>query len=474
VARVATRQISFADIELMRQGVRLEPLLEAISKFLDGQHGMIERVRLDLVRGLKKPRKGRRGLTARQVLRSLVLMRVKNWDYRELRERIADGVTLRQFTDFYCDPVPKHDAFNRGFNRLTPQTLKAINDLVVQVAVGLDLEDGAKLRVDTTVVETDIHHPTDNTLLWDVVRVVTRLIGRLAKALKMRRIKGFCDRRRSAHRRMYEIQRMTTRQRQERQTTIYRALIGIAEDVVASAKSALERTAMMHGEDLSAAMAIDAIRDEIAHYCGLGERVIDQTRRRVLEGEQVPNAEKIYSIFEPHTDLIKRGKVRTPMEFGHKVFLAESAKGLITQYEVLKGNPADEVHVAPSLRHHRHAFRRAPELYAGDRGFFSEQNVTACAQGAVKTECIPQRGGSKTPQRRAYERSAAFKQGQCFRAGIEGRISVLMRGRGMKRCRAEGVERFTLFVGAAVLANNLMVLGRLLTKRSSRRRKTAR
>src|SRR5258708_20900117 len=133
----------------MRQGVRLEPLLEAISKFLDSQHEMIERVRRDLVRGLKKPRKGRRGLTAPQVLRSLVLMRVKNWDYRELRERIADGVTLRQFTDFYCDPVPKHDAFNGGFNRLTPQTLKAINEMVVEAAVALGLEDGAKLRVDT-------------------------------------------------------------------------------------------------------------------------------------------------------------------------------------------------------------------------------------------------------------------------------------------------------------------------------------
>jgi IS5 family transposase len=231
VARAATRQISFADVELMRQGVRLEPVLEVISSFLDCQHELIERVRRDLVRGLKKPRKGRRGLTAPQVLRSLVLMRLKNWDYRELRERIADGLTLRQFTDFYCDPVPKHDAFNRGFNRLTPATLKAVNDLVVQAAVALGLEDGARLRVDTTVVETDIHHPTDNTLLWDVVRVVTRLIGRLAEALNMRRIEGFCDRRRAAHRRMYEIQRMTTRQRQgagSRQTATYRALIGIA------------------------------------------------------------------------------------------------------------------------------------------------------------------------------------------------------------------------------------------------------
>jgi IS5 family transposase len=221
-------------------------------------------------------------------------------------------------------------------------------------------------------------------------------------------------------------------------------------------------------------MTIDALRDQIAHYCGLGERVINQARRRVLDGEQVPNAEKIYSIFEPHTDLIKRGKVRTPVEFGHKVFLAESAKGLITQYEVLKGNPADEVHVAPSLKRHRRAFRRAPELYGADRGFFSEHNLTACVQGAVNTICIPQRGGSKTPQRQAYERSAAFKQGQRFRAGIEGRISVLMRGRGLKRCRAEGAERFALFVGAAVLANNLMIVAALLTKRSSRRSKAAR
>jgi transposase, IS5 family len=477
VARAAARQISFADVELMRQGVRLEPLLEAISRFLDSQHEMIERVRRDLVRGLKKPHQGRRGLTAPQVLRSLVLMRVKNWDYRELRERIADGLTLRRFTDFYCDRVPKHDAFNRGFNRLTPQTLKAINDMVVQAAVALGLEDGAKLRVDTTVVETDIHHPTDNTLLWDVVRVVTRLVGRLAKTLKLRRIKGFRDRRRAAHRRMYELQRMTAKQREgagSRQTATYRALIEIAEEVMASANAALADTAKMYGKDPVAAMTIDALRDEIAHYCGLGARVINQARRRVLDGEQVPNAEKIYSIFEPHTDLIKRGKVRMPLEFGHKVFLAESAKGLITQYEVLKGNPSDEVHVVPSLQRHRRAFRRAPELYASDRGFFTERNVAACVQGAVTTVCIPQRGGSKTPQRQVHERSASFKHGQRFRAGIEGRISVLMRGRGMKRCRAQGAERFVLFVGAAVLANNLMIIAALLSKRFSRRRKATR
>jgi transposase, IS5 family len=476
VSRATARQFSFADWELMQQGkpgVRLEPLLEAISNFLDEQAGMIECIRRDLVRGLKKPGSGRNGLTPSQILRSLVLMRLKNWDYRELRERIADGLTLRQFTDFYCAPVPKHDAFQRSFVRLTPQTLKAINELVVRAAVELGLEDGAKLRVDTTVVQTDIHHPTDNTLLWDVVRVVTRLVRRLANALERRRIKGFCNRTRSARRRMYEIQRMTTRQRQEQQKRTYRALIGIAEEVIGNARAALETTRSMRGRDVYAAMAIEELRKQIEHFCGLGSRVIDQARRRVLDGEQVPNDQKIYSIFEPHTDLIKRGKVRTPIEFGHKVFLAESAQGLITQYEVLNGNPSDEIHVTPSLQRHRQGFGQAPELYGSDRGFFSEQNLASCKHDGVKVVCIPQRGGKKTAEREAYEKSMDFKQGQRFRAGIEGRISVLARGRGMKRCLAQGRDRFELLVGAAVLANNLMRIADLLAKQSSRRRSAA-
>ena len=161
------------------------------------------------------------------------------------------------------------------------------------------------------------------------------------------------------------------------------------------------------------------------------------------------------------------------MEFGHKVFLAESAQGLITQYEVLKGNPSDEQHVEPSLERHKDTFGRAPELYGSDRGFFSEKNVKSCEQDGVKVVCIPQRGGKKSPEREAYEKTPAFKQGQRFRAGIEGRISVLFRGRGMKRCLAQGNERFELCVGAAVLANNLMKIASLLTQRSSGKRTAA-
>ena len=385
MSRAAHPQISFADWELMRQGLVLEPLLQAIADFLDDHAEMIETIRGNLRRGLKNPDTGRNGLTAQQVLRSLILMRIKNWDYRELRERIADGYTLRQFTGFYCQPVPKHDAFQRAFVRLTPETLQAVNEILVQAAVALRLEDGKKLRVDTTVVQTDVHHPTDNTLLWDVVRVVTRLVGRLADMIE-RRIKGFRNRTRAARRRMQALQRMTTTQRRERQTGKYRELIGIAEQVVEGARAALRRTRKVRGKVLLSALAIEQLREEIERNCGLGDRVIDQARRRVLEGEQVPNAEKIYSIFEPHTDLIKRGKVRTPVEFGHKVFLAESAQGLITQYRVLKGNPCDEDHVEPSLQRHKDAFGSAPELYGSDRGFFSGRNVI-CASAAASRWC---------------------------------------------------------------------------------------
>jgi len=163
MSRSATPQVTFADWELLHQGVVLEPALQAVSDFLDDHDELVGAIRGDLLRGLKNPQTGRQGLTAQQVLRSLILMRVKNWDYRELRERIADGLTLRRFADFHSRPVPKHDAFQRAFVKLTCETMKALNAALVQAAVAMGLEDGRKLRVDTTVVQTDIHHPTDGT-----------------------------------------------------------------------------------------------------------------------------------------------------------------------------------------------------------------------------------------------------------------------------------------------------------------------
>jgi IS5 family transposase len=431
---------------------------------LDDRATLVEQVRQDLVRGLKNPHTGRDGITPAQTLRSLILMRVKNWDYRELRERINDGHTLRSFTDFDSHRVPKHDAFNRAFNRLTPATMEAINQAVVQSAVQLGLEDGKRLRVDTTVVETDIHYPTDATLLWDTVRTVTRLVDKLHQQLP-HGVTGFTNRTRSARRRMQELERMSATERQTQQEPKYRELLRIAGQVLESARQVVKKTAKIKGVDVLGGMAIDQLRRQITATCDLGEKVIDQTRRRVLDREQVPPDEKVYSIFEDHTDLIKRGKQRKPVEFGHKVFLAESAQGLITDYQVLEGNPADCTQVKASLDRHQEIFHRSPELYAGDRGFYSADNTDHCQQAGVSQVCIPQRGGQKTAEQEALERSRAFKKGQRFRVGIEGRISVLFRGRGMKRCRAKGRQRFEVLVGAGVLANNLLRIAELLRNR---------
>ena len=472
MSRLLIPQLSFADLQLQHLGIHLDPSLQRIADFLKQHANLVELVRKDLERGLKKPVAGRHGITPEQTLRSLILMRVKNLDYRDLRDRINDGFTLRSFTQFDSHSVPLHDAFNRAFNRLTPATLSAINHLVVQAAVELDLEDGKQLRVDTTVVETNIHHPTDATLLWDTVRTITRLVDDLDEKLP-RGVKGFTNRTRSARRRMQALQRMTARQREQQQTPKYRELIRITEQVLRNAKQVIAAAKRVRKVDVVTRAAIDEICKQVTSFCKLGERVIDQTRRRVLQGETVPTDKKLYSIFEPHTDLIKRGKTLKPVEFGHKVFLAESAHGLITDYRVLEGNPVDSDHVQASLNQHQKTFQQAPEDYAADRGFYSEENVQHCKDAGVSQVCIPQRGGQRTAEQEELERSRAFKKGQRFRAGIEGRISVLFRGRGMKRCLFKGRERFEILVGAAVLANNLMRIADLLEKRKPNRRRAA-
>jgi IS5 family transposase len=470
--RSAHLQISFADLEFQKQGMQLDPVLAEIADFIDEHDELVEAVRRDLDRGLKKPTTGRRGLTPRQVLGSMILMRVKDWDYRELRERIADGYTLRIFTDFQAAPVPKHDAFNRSFNRLTPATIQALNAAVVHAAVDADLEDGDKLRVDTTVVETNIHWPTDGTLLWDTIRVLTRLIGQLREVVP-KDVPQFPNRKRAARRRMQKLQRMTAAQRESQQVSTYRELLAITQEVLQNAQRSVDSTKHARGKTADDALTIEFLRQDITEMCRLGNRVLDQARRRVIHGEHVPASEKIYSIFEPHTDLIKRGKTNKPIEFGHKVFLAESAQGLITQYRVLEGNPSDEDHVESCLKSHKKTFGSAPDVFATDRGFHNETNQKLCQKVGVGCASIPQRGGKKTTERDKVEKTPAFKKAQRFRAGIEGTISVLLRGRGMRRCLAHGRQRFELLVGVAVLANNLLRIGRLLLEKCKPRSRAA-
>ncbi|HJW76160.1 MAG TPA: ISNCY family transposase [Thermoleophilia bacterium] len=474
MARPIPRQDSFADAELRQQSAGRNSKLETIAKLLDSRRQLIEKVAADLRKGLKKPGTGRTGLNPFQVLRAFVLQRIENLDLRSLSERIADGISWRIFTGFDAQPVPRHHAFNRAFNRLRAETVRQINDEVVNWAVEAGLENGKRARVDTTVVETDIRFPSDSSLLWDCVRVITREVKRLGEDAP-KAVRGFKDHTRRARRRFQEITRMTRRQRHQQQLPKYRDLLTTTQQVLFAARIVLPKARKKADScaDLMRGIRIRAACDMIEHYCSLADRVVNQTRRRVLEKEQVPVAEKTFSIFEPHTDCIVRGKAQKPVEFGHKVFLAESGNGLITDYGTLDGNPPDETHVGPTLDRHQGTFGKAPDIFAGDRGFYSLANLDLCREAGVKIESIPQRGGSKTAEREAYEKTRVFKQAQRFRAGVEGRISVLMRGRGMRRCLSAGRSRFEVFVGMAVLANNLLILAELLRKKEAARRKRA-
>ncbi len=452
----------------------MNPALKAVHEVLDKHGELVELVRADLQRGLKKARVGRIGMNPSQVLRSLVLMRIKNWDYRELQERIEDGVSLRFFSGFESVTVPKHDAFNRAFKRLTAETLRMINECVIRAAVEIGLEDGKQLRVDTTVVETNIHYPTDATLLWDAARTIQRLMKKLGEKLPGKRAR-IRNRNTSARRRMQQLQRMTAQERSQSQVRKYREMIGIVEAVLADGEGLIAKAQKALAREKrplpkATATPIEKFSKELEEYCQRGRQVVSQTRRRVLEGEQVPSDKKIYSVFESHTALIKRGKAQKPVEFGRKVFLAESGRGLITDYRILDGNPCDGSHVAGSLDRHRTTFQCVPELYASDRGFFSSENVKACEEAGVQQICIPHKGGGKSAEQIETERTKTFKQGQRFRAGIEGRISVLFRGRGMKRCLAKGPVGFEVLVGSAVLTNNLLRIAQLLEEKSKKRR----
>jgi len=468
--RKRRRQRSFADLELEAQGVSLEPVLQSLSTFLDQHAELLDVVHRDLVRGLKNAKTGRVGLSAEQVLRSVLLQRIKDWDYRELRERIADGYTLRCFTGFGSAPVPQHQAFHRSFCRLQSQTMRRLNEAVVAVAIELGIEDAQWLRADTTVVETTSHFPTDSALLWDTVRVLTRLATALLEQLPQLP-ERFANRTRCARRRMQALQRMTPTQRHDHQKPVYKALLKVSTHVITDARC-VSKAATAAVKRLGAlnALRVEALGKQIEQYAELGSQVIDQARRRVVNGEKVPADEKLYSIFEPHTDMIKRGKANKPVEFGHKIFLAESRRGLVTDYWIIDGNPNDDVHVKRSVDRHQHRFGKVPDLYAVDRGFYSPTNVELVTAAGVKTESIPQRGGKKSPERAAHEKSRRFKHAQKFRAGIAGRISVLFRGRGMKRCPWRGAERFEVFVAGAVLANNLLVIAAVLHQRQRPRK----
>lgn len=443
-----------------RLRLSFEPELAALDRLLDDD-ALVRRAKADLAR--RRPRSARTGRPSTPVeviLRMLVVQHLYGWSYEETERFVSDSLVLRQFCRLYLAPAPDDTTLLRWANCLQPQTLHDLLDRVTELARERRVTRGRKLRLDGTVVQTPIHHPSDSTLLADGVRVIGRALRRartIAQAATALPQRYFRDRTRSAARLARRIGELAAHPKAgedaDARAPVYRRLLGVAK---ASMRQACRvQAALAAAADPAAARLcrrLERVRPLLA-------RVADQTARRVLRGERVPAREKVLSLFEPHTALIRRGKARQPTEFGRKVLLDEVDGGLVTRYAVLAGNPADAASLPSSLEHHRARFARAPDLLAADRHFFSADNEHRATELGVRRVALPQRGTS-TPERRRYERQRWFRRGHRFRAGIEGRISLLRRRFGLDRCRYHGEAGMERWVGLGLLAHNLRIVSR--------------
>ena len=408
-------------------------------------------------------RRGRPGTPAEIVIRMLILKHLFDWSYDDLEQEVRANLVYRAFTRIDADEVPDAKTILKIAGALGPEVIAQLHRQVIDVAKRAGVTRGRRFRVDTTVVETNVHYPTDSTLLQDGVRVLTRTMERASTALgdQPRRVR---NRLRSVTRRVltigYQARSPKTRdaliESYRKLTATTRAVLRDADTMVR--RIAQRRRAAAHG----AAPILDQARAHLQRMRPLVQRVVHQTRARLLGGDtHVPD--KVLSLFEPHTATIRKGKISKPNEFGNLVTLQESEQQIITAYEVHTGRPADVTLWTAALDRHQAVFGRAPHLAAGDRGFSSAANEQAALDRGVRRVVLPRRG-PKSASRRAYERQAWFRRGQRWRVGCEGRISVIKRRHGLRRCRYHGVDGMHRWVGLGVIADNLInmatVLGR--------------
>lgn len=448
---IAQRSLFDQAIDTLVSLFKPDRKLQMMDQVLAANPQIIELVHQDLTAGLSKT--GAWGISAEQVLRTAIIRQWKQYSYRELADRLNDGVCLRWFTRFYSEPVPHFTSLQKVLKSIGAATWDKINDVLVEYAKARKLESGRALRTDTTVVATDIHYPTDARLLWDSIRVLTRLMIRCRQLLPEAGF-GFANRTKSSKKLCYKIAMAKGPKAPKKRRQLYRRLIRTANEVFAMASCCFEQLQQWNGFDLM------QLCDELDHYLTLSAVTIDQCERRVLNGEKVPAAEKIVSIFEEHTDIIKRGKSQSKTEFGHKVLFTTGKSGLITQYESFRGNPDDGQMLPAVLARHQHQYNRGPKALSADRRFFSADNESKARQYGVERISI-NKPGYRSKARRQLEKERWFKDLQRFRAGIEGIISALMRGYGLKRCVWKGWQSFQSYVGLAVVTFNLQKIAEL-------------
>lgn len=394
-----------------------------------------------------------------------VVRRLMGWSYRVVADEVNASAGWRWVCQLYAQPMPNFRTIRDREALLKPRTLWLINAQVVRLGQTLGFTSGHRLRVDGSVTETDIHYPTDSRLLDDAARVISRLLRQardLIPPQPEREKAWFRDRHRQAHRLARQIgQQARPKAKNARKTSLklYVQLLGLVETLLAQVAQVQPRLARRQ------AGAAVKLSETFAYYLPLVQRVVVQTRRRVLQGRAVPARDKVVSLFEPHTAIICRGKAQPKeTEFGCKVWFGEVDGGLISEYRLLTGNPPDERQVLASVRHHRQLFGRAPRELSGDRGTYSPENEQQARQLGVRRVCLP-KPGHKTARRRRQEKQPWFRAAQRFRNGIEGRISQVRRARGLTRCLNHGWAGLERWVGWGVIANNIAVIVMKLSKK---------
>jgi IS5 family transposase len=454
-----------------------DPILQELDWILEDIE-LFRLVRRDLARHYKGSKRGRRPVPVEVTLRLIVLRRRKQWSYRQIEQEVRDSPGYRGWVRVYDQRVPDHSTLNDLERQIRAPTQHQINERLLVLAQSFHLTRGDKLRLDASVTETNIRYPTDSGLLLDGVRLLSRWLKCAAPLLPRKLLElGVCrNRMRSARRRARLIgqwSRSAPKQprhqqvRKEALTHLYGELLQIARTTLDQAVQAAEQLSEQKSNLTSQALVL-----QLNELRPLVERVIAQATRRVLQGETVPAQEKIASLWEPHTQIIRRGKPQPhETEFGHKVNYAEVEHGLISDWQVIaKGNPPDAELLPPLLRQHCQRFGHAPRMLAGDRGLFSSDNECLARRLGVEQIAIPHTG-LRTPERIRYENQDWFKKGQRFRNGIEGRISVVKRTVQLRRCPAHGADGFERWIGWGILVANLVIIARALYKRRHRKRR---
>jgi transposase, IS5 family len=409
-------------------------------------------------------RRGRPGTPAEVVIRMLILKHLFDWSYDDLEQEVRANLVYRAFTRIDADEVPDAKTILKIARALGPEIIEQLHRQVLEVAKRAGVTHGRRFRIDTTVVETTVHYPTDSSLLQDGVRVLTRTMRRAGDALGD--VTAVRDRLRSVTRRCLAIRRQSrTPATRPELIASYERLMATTRAVIRDASTMIRRI----GQGLRTAApatrrTLHRAQRHLQTMRPLVQRILTQTRARLLGGD-THVADKVMSVFEPHTEGIRKGKIATPTEFGKLVTIQEAEHQIVTAYEVHQRRPADKTLWVPALERHQEIFGRAPDLAAGDRGFASAANEAAAYTRGVRRVVLPQ-AGRKTPARRAHERQRWFRRGQRWRVGCEGRISVLKRRHGLRRSRYRGAAGISRWVGLGVIANNLVSIATVLRHRT--------